>query len=166
MALDKSSFEIEYLRGGSRQVTSVEHVPGCEHAPTLALSDEVNAWAGRHRVVFTTALMRFLRNDDELAAVVGHELAHNVLKHRWSQRRWEEEADYVGSYFAALGGYDPEHAITLWPRMARRNVDGAVFRSRQSHPTFPARMIALQETILEIRGKVERGESLAPEYQD
>lgn len=41
----------------------------------------MNAFADEDRVVFHRGMMRFVKNDDELALVVGHELAHNVMGH-------------------------------------------------------------------------------------
>jgi predicted Zn-dependent protease len=50
----------------------------------VALSDapQANAYAsGRDRITFTTAMMRLIANDDELAAIMAHEMAHHILGH-------------------------------------------------------------------------------------
>jgi hypothetical protein len=161
----RSDFEIEFERERARRVVTVEHVPGCEEAPSLCLHDRVNAWASYHRTLVTTAMMRFVRSDDELANVVGHELAHNVLQHRGA-RRHEEEADYLGSYFAARAGYDPGRAIDFWKRYATRDLAGMLHHAKRSHPTYPARIQALEAALREIREKQERGEPLMPRVQE
>ncbi|KTE38772.1 MULTISPECIES: M48 family metalloprotease [unclassified Sphingopyxis] len=63
--------------------------------------------------------------DDELAAVVAHELAHNVLRHPAQLaasrstdlvRRTEIEADRLSVWLLADAGYDPRAAIRFWER--------------------------------------------------
>ncbi|MBI1274777.1 M48 family metalloprotease [bacterium] len=44
-------------------------------------SKEINAFADGERIHVNTAIMDFVRNDDELAAVIGHEYAHNLMGH-------------------------------------------------------------------------------------
>lgn len=53
----------------------------CGYPFFLVDSDVVNAFADGDRVVFHRGMMRFVMNDDELAPIVGHELAHNVMGH-------------------------------------------------------------------------------------
>ncbi|WP_269716412.1 M48 family metallopeptidase [Caulobacter sp. NIBR2454] len=53
----------------------------CGYPFFIADSDDVNAFADGDRVVFMRGMMRFVKNDDELALIVGHELAHNVMGH-------------------------------------------------------------------------------------
>ncbi len=43
--------------------------------------DALNAWADGKQIFITTAMMRFAANDDELAVVVAHEIAHNAMRH-------------------------------------------------------------------------------------
>jgi Zn-dependent protease with chaperone function len=44
-------------------------------------NDTVDAFATTETITFTTGMLRFLRSDDELAIVVGHELAHITRRH-------------------------------------------------------------------------------------
>lgn len=44
-------------------------------------NDALNAYADGKQIVVTTAMMRFADNDDELAVVVAHEIAHNAMRH-------------------------------------------------------------------------------------
>ncbi len=44
-------------------------------------SRDVNAGATVRKIVVTTGMMRFLKSDDELAVVLGHEIAHIVKGH-------------------------------------------------------------------------------------
>src|SRR3546814_19238959 len=58
-----------------------EPVAGCPARVRLARSRQVNAFANRGYALMTTALLDFLRYDDELAIVLGHEIAHTIYKH-------------------------------------------------------------------------------------
>jgi predicted Zn-dependent protease len=43
--------------------------------------DAVNAWTDGRTVWVTRGMMRFVKSDDELAAVLGHEMAHAIRRH-------------------------------------------------------------------------------------
>ncbi len=47
----------------------------------LIESNEINAWTSGGRIYFTTAMLDFTRNDDEIAGIIGHEIFHNELGH-------------------------------------------------------------------------------------
>lgn len=162
----RTRFDVEFAREGTKHAVSVENVQGCEEPPSLYLSSEVNAFGFHDHVVVTTGMMRFVQSDDELASILGHELAHNILKHLGFafEPRWEAEADYLGSYLAARAGYDPGQAAALWIRRSRLDVWDDLYHVRRSHPTYPARVQALEAAAQEIRDKRERGEPLVPEY--
>jgi len=52
------------------------------HYPVEMVDDQaVNAFADGKKVYIPVGMIRFAENDDELALVVGHELAHNTLNH-------------------------------------------------------------------------------------
>ena len=53
----------------------------CRYLVLVAQEDSVNAFADGNRVFVTQGMMRFAASDDDLALVVGHEIAHNSLGH-------------------------------------------------------------------------------------
>jgi predicted Zn-dependent protease len=59
---------------------------GCYYYFDLKRSNTINAYADGENVVITTGLMRFIDNDDELAVVMAHELAHNLMDHPGAAR--------------------------------------------------------------------------------
>jgi predicted Zn-dependent protease len=100
---------------------------------------QVNAFclpAGK-MVVFT-GIMQVVENDDQLATVLGHEMAH-ALAHHGSERiarehklgtgglaqlrglsydrQQESEADHIGLFLMTFAGYDPTQAARFWMRM-------------------------------------------------
>jgi membrane-associated protease RseP (regulator of RpoE activity) len=152
-------------RNGEFLDLEVEAVKGCYHAAYLEVLDFVNAYADGARIVVFTGLMRFLTSDDDLALIVGHELAHNILGHPWSRPVFEAEADYLGCYLAARSGFDVSGAGEMWRRWGREHPYGLDRRAGRSHPTSPARAVALERTVNEILGKLGRSEPLVPRIE-
>ena len=127
----------------------------------LARSRQVNAFANGRYVVMTTAMLDFLRSDDELAVVLGHELSHNILRHpalldeqgvpkkglmrsfgKNASRVWktEAEADRFGIRLMAAAGYDVQAAIPFWRRYLGNMRFPPAFRTTQSRrPRAPTR---------------------------
>lgn len=123
---------------------------------------EFNAWApggGPFFTVYKGLLDK--TNDDELACVIGHELAHNSAGHieenfflmvkdivgKKASRNYgisytnihEQEADRVGLIYTALAGYNPLACATLWKKK-----DGGIsdFTYMRSHPAPAERAAA------------------------
>jgi len=76
---------------------------------------------------------------------------------------FEQEADYVGLYFMKKAGYSIDSAAEFWRRMAINNSQAITIKS--SHPTTPERFVAIEATVAEIKGKLEKGEPLTPELK-
>ncbi|MGG5820828.1 M48 family metalloprotease [Falsiroseomonas sp. HW251] len=54
----------------------------CRFDVVLAEAGPANAYAsGRDRITVTAAMLRLIANDDELAAIMAHEMAHHILGH-------------------------------------------------------------------------------------
>lgn len=99
---------------------------------------QVNAFClpGGKIAVFT-GLLRVVQNDDQLATVLAHEIAHALAHHSserlayeginkpgkiWAkafERDEESEADHIGLFLMTFAGYDPREAVRFWERMQR-----------------------------------------------
>ena len=66
---------------GERSVT-LTPVAVCDYTVHLTNSSKINAYADGNRVLVTKGMMEFVRSATELETVLGHELAHNIMKHR------------------------------------------------------------------------------------
>jgi Zn-dependent protease with chaperone function len=66
---------------GTEQTAALDGVPACAYGLGLQEGDVVNAYADGSNVVLFLGMMRFAVTDDEIAVVIGHELAHNALGH-------------------------------------------------------------------------------------
>lgn len=89
-------------RDGQRLSVSVHPDAMCGHPVTLTRHDMVNAFADGQQVIITQGLMRFAPNDDELALVVAHEYAHNLLLHNDAKRQNATAGLLVGLVFDVL----------------------------------------------------------------
>lgn len=158
--------ELRILRKGRELVLTLGSVPGCLGRVRLARSGQVNAFANGRYVTMTTAMLDFVRNDDELALILGHELSHNILRHpaildeqdvpkrgllraigKNGARVWktEEEADRLGIRLMWFAGYDVSAAIPFWKRLYRKfEILPQIFRT---HPSMGARERIVREAI-------------------
>ena len=106
----------------------------------------LNAFAmANAKIVFFRRIVEFCENDDQIAAIMGHEMGHVISKHihervshritwdiltlgvaevfaqlgfflPWS-RKQESEADYLGVVFMTLAGYEPLEAANFWEKL-------------------------------------------------
>jgi hypothetical protein len=143
----------------------IENRPGCYSPADVTIRSEVNAYADGKQIVVFTGFMRYYPDDDHLALVVGHELAHNILDHikELNVPQFEAEADYLGAYFAARADFDITDAEEVFARFARLSVYNSAPGSSRSHPTSAARTLALRATIEEIELKLANDLSLEPD---
>jgi hypothetical protein len=178
------------LDGG--RVATATAQPVCEFPTLLVRSPEINAAADGRVLAITTGLFELTRNDDELALILGHELAHNVLGHLKAAPddkpsgildafvratigvavaksvtppysvANEKQADYVGLYFMARAGYKVTAADAFWRRLNETTRATAV---NVTHPTGEERLSALQTTISEIKAKQAAKKPLEPDLK-
>jgi len=59
---------------------------GCYYYFRLSQDNDLNSHADGENVVIYTGMIRFVESDDELAAVMAHELAHNLMGHIQAQK--------------------------------------------------------------------------------
>lgn len=139
----------------------------------LLPSEEFNAFVTGGSYVFVNkGLMDALKSDDEVAAVLGHELAHVSANHVYERNahavaatlngsksikeqdfqaaytyKNEEEADRIGTLYAALAGYNPQAAADVWQKMYAQQGDFSAMAI--SHPTNSTRYRANQQLAQE-----------------
>lgn len=134
------------------RILAVSHMRDEKWTVALLKDDEFNAFTIGGTYIFVyTGLFKWVQTDDELAAVMGHELAHVAANHVYEKQAaliglvhkknsakatgrtaaftiaQEEEADRIGILYAALAGYDPFAASRVWATLYKEmgnNHDG------------------------------------------
>ena len=78
----QQAVNLTLLRDGAERTIRINPVTTCAY-PVLLDDDssEVNAYADGGRVIVSRGMLRFVENDEELALVLAHEVAHNALTH-------------------------------------------------------------------------------------
>ena len=144
-ALSKPPAMLVIERKGVRQTLSLSGLPGCASRIELVPGKKLNAAADGVIVQITSAVLEQTKDNDELAFVIAHEMAHNILRHREQLdsigrttaniRMTETEADRLGLKLMRAAGYDPLAAARFWERFGRKTgagifSDGTHLRTR------------------------------------
>ena len=148
---------------GVQSTATVHPKPVCRHPIKLLSVNAISASeVDNLRVYITTGMVRFLKNDDQLAWVLGHELAHIALRSQGSNEQSEFLADYVGSYFTARAGYDPEEIIEFWQRWSAEDPPAIALEGHKTHPSIATRIGKIQAVAKEIQKKRAKKIQLEP----
>lgn len=77
---DPRDLPIVIRRNGQEQTLTLQPEAVCRYGTWVTNDGALNAYADGNNVIITTTMMRFVE-DDELASIVGHEIAHNAMGH-------------------------------------------------------------------------------------
>ena len=148
-----------------RQAPLLRPSGDCDFPVTVSDSRDINAYSDGHEVRITEALVSFAVDDAELAFVIAHEMAHNLIHvgtgaFGGPRRQQEYQADHMGLYLVARAGFSPEAAIRLLSRLANRDVG----RLHPDYPPFNARHDRLPDIVARISRKQAAGLPLIPEH--
>ena len=143
----------------------------CESSFLVSSGNILDAGADGERVRVSARLAEFTPDEDEFAAIVAHELAHNILGHRVQldaanvkrglgrmfgkskelTRQTEVEADQLSIWLMANAGYDPNAALRFIERYGRKYghglfSDGTHYRWKQRRELMQAEIDRLAQT--------------------
>lgn len=153
-ALARGPTRLTARRGGELHDVVLAAPSACPTHVRIARAESENAFADGRYATFSAALVARTTRDDELAAVVAHELAHNYLGHyaerrdgrdRRPVRQQEAEADAFALRLMAAAGYDPHAAFTFFARMVSWNPLDAI--GLGTHYARGARLAALRDEL-------------------
>ena len=158
-------------RGSQRLEVSVTPQNVCRSRVELAPGNAVNANANGLVAQISGRLVNWVESDDELALVIAHEMAHNLLDHPKrlneksalsglatslglagkAQRQMELEADRMGIMMVARAGYNYKIAPDFWAKLYA-NAPLASFLAT-THPTTPTRRKNAQRVVDELNAR-------------
>ncbi len=142
---------------------------------------ELMANAAPNGAIFvSTGLLTALRNEAQIASVLGHELAHFLARHASKQqqadqqsgstvrrmqvsRQLEREADEVASWLVQDAGYDLVEFERAYEIISREGEPSDVDAAWLSHPVPPARMNIIRRIV---EGRTSGGEVAVERYDD
>ena len=104
--------DLEYRRDEEIISTAVETEEVCAYPIGMLSDSAVNAYADGDSVYVTSGMMKFTESDDELAIVVGHELAHNTMDHIGKSRGNATIGLILDALLAAAAGVDTGGTFT------------------------------------------------------
>lgn len=168
---ERSAAILSIEREGQKLEVSVTPQNVCRSRVELAPGNAINANANGLVAQISGRLVDWVESDDELALVIAHEMAHNLLDHPKklneksalsglatslglsgkAQRQMELDADRMGIIMAASAGYNYKIAPDFWARL-NSNSPLAAFLAT-SHPTTRARRDNAQRVVDELSSK-------------
>lgn len=171
---------VDLIRGNDAHRLTITPRTICRSRVEIVPSQEINASSDGFIVQIYGRLALWTKNDDELAIVVAHEMAHNILGHNAriknerietgilagfgsngrKLRDFEREADRYGLYLAAQAGYDYRLAPDFWRRLSMASGLGNFWAT--THPTGANREKFNVDVINEIAKRKESHSSLTP----
>lgn len=183
---DGSSVAIGLIRSGQPQSTALLPRPACASRFQMVIKDGLDAGADGRMVSVNMPLVQYALTapggdgEGELAAVVAHELAHNILRHRErldavdidrgiarlfgkNARRiktTEEEADRLSVWLLANAGYDPQSAVRFWTRFGKQHGHG-IF-TEGTHYRWKDRVGQIEQEMAALPAAEKRGEARVP----
>lgn len=104
-------------RNGAPLTVTVAPEQLCDYPAVVVDGAEVNAYADGEAIYFTRGMTRFAARDEELALIVGHELAHNVMGHI-DAKRLNAGIGLLFDLLAAAGGVNTQGAFSNLGAMA------------------------------------------------
>jgi beta-barrel assembly-enhancing protease len=156
-ALRRPPAKVKLTRAGTTHSVTLSGMLGCKSRVELVPGGKLNAKADGEIVQLTTAVLAETRDDSELAFIIAHEMAHNVLGHPQMLRAegrkasrvlaTEIEADKLAIKLMNAAGYDPGAAARFWARFGQKT--GAGIFSDGSHLRTKERV-----RMLEIEGRM------------
>lgn len=177
--IDTSSSANDKLNNILAQLVDVRSKPSGIKYKILLVQDTgtINAWTVGGKIFITTAMVNKCKNDDQLYAIIGHEMGHNEKGHikasimqlkasnkyfgEWGEailvmkkfltgsfnQKNELEADYFGLDLTWKLGYDICAIRSFWDDMAKGEERDKFFDFFRTHPHSDTRSRCLVNHI-------------------
>jgi hypothetical protein len=158
----RPALPVKLVRKGREIAVTIETPLLCASDFQIDPSAKMDAGADGKMVSVTSALAEYAGGEGDLAAIVAHEIAHNILQHRsrldaakinrglgrqFGKSRkailaTEIEADRLSIWLLANAGFDPAATLSFWQRFSRKH--GGGFLSDGTHLSWKKRIAVMQ----------------------
>lgn len=173
---DPQTRRVRYIAGKLIRAVGIEplqreinlHVRGYrfDWEVNVVRDPQINAFClpGGKMIVYT-GILAIAKNDDQVAAVLGHEVAHALAHHanervardefghvsflrgKAYDRAQESEADHIGLFLMTFAGFNPEEAIRFWQIMEQHAASGRIPEFLSDHPSGAQRVHDFQKWV-------------------
>ncbi|MSQ87631.1 MAG: hypothetical protein EXR10_12535 [Alphaproteobacteria bacterium] len=128
-AINNRSVNVRVNRDGQSIEMAVAPVKSCDYFINYLNKDIENAFANGESINIYRGIIKVMGDDHELAAVIGHELAHNVLDHIASGTRNQLLGALVGGVLDVLAADEDGKVGNSFSSLAR-DANNTFFDSR------------------------------------
>ena len=141
---------------GQEFLARVRPDTACDIPANVVFSNDVNGHTDGQEVLITSALMRSVPDDTNLALVIAHEMSHVIAGHfnQAPTQELELEADRMALVLMARAGYDIDTAVGFWKSAAHPHEGGAT--AQNSHPSTQARYKNFQKELKRIKAVADQ----------
>ncbi|GAA0645472.1 M48 family metallopeptidase [Brevundimonas lenta] len=135
-AAARGRVELKVRRDGVERVVTIRPQAACAYPTEVEVTGALRSRADGRYIFISDGMAGLAADDDQLAFILGHELAHAVLEHRtqpdvtgvrgasnWAismtkglSIRSEADADRMGLFLVARAGFDPYKAVEFLTR--------------------------------------------------
>jgi len=183
-AAARGPVQIRVRRAGEEREVIVRPVSACVYPTQVEVTGTLRSRADGRNIFISDGMVGIADDDDQLAFVLAHELAHAVLEHRtqpdvtgvrgasnWAitLRRGlslsaEADADRTGLFLLTRAGFDPYAAVEFLSRYeaADRGARYAQFNAGGVYEPAPVRRRALQPVLADIAARKAANRALIP----
>ncbi len=177
---NKDNLKLKILRSKEEIIINMKGVLGCSYNVQVLPSGFPNAFADGEKVFITMAAIKLAKTNDELAFLIGHELAHNILHYKnfnaneanllaidyldkpeirqikniliWSNENREIEADIQGMHLAFNAGFSLENVNDYWRRLSVFNPE-LIKKSINIYKSNAYRAALINKTLKRLKEK-------------
>ena len=134
--LRQGSVQLQVRSADGVRNATLAGLPACGGRTAYVANGPINAWSDGDNIAVTEAMLEFVHNDDELAFVMAHEFAHNLLHHDMQPNRIPTWLSMFGIGSAGIKRDEvaaDEYAVDLLDR-THYNARGAIPMVRRTAP--------------------------------
>jgi len=182
-ALARGPATLTVRRAGAVRELTVRPVLACAWPTQIEVTGTFRSRTDGRHIFISDGMANLAQNEDELAFVLAHELAHAVLEHRtqpdvtgvrgglnWalSMRRGlslgaEADADRLGLFLLARAGFDPARSVEFLTRYeAVSGAGGPQINAGGVYESASGRLRTLQPVLADIAERTASGRALIP----